>query len=62
MKLWIVRNDGGTLELHRNKPSVSKVTEKPVWISDGFVAFIYKDLFPEVTFKNSPQEIELKLI
>lgn len=61
MKLWIVRNDGGTLELHQKEPSISKVTGKPVWISDGFAGFIFDDLFPEVTF-DSPQEIEIQLV
>lgn len=62
MKLWIARNDGGTLELHQRKPSISKVTGKPVWVNGGFVGFIFNDIFPEVTFENSPQEVELKLL
>lgn len=62
MKLWIARNDGGTLELHRRKPSISKVTGKPVWVNGGFIGFVFEDLFPEITFENSPQEVEIKLI
>lgn len=61
MKLWICRNDGGTLELHQRKPSISKVTGRPMWIDGGFVGFIFNDLFPEVTLENSPQEVELTI-
>lgn len=61
MKLWVARNDCGTLEIHRRKPSISKITGRPVWINGGFIGFIFDDLFPEVTFENSPMEIELKI-
>lgn len=61
MKLWIIRNNGGTLELHQKEPSISQVTDKPVWVSGGFAGFIFNDLFPEVTFEN-PQEIEIQLV
>ena len=60
MKLWIARNEAGTLELHRKKPSISKVIGRPVWIG-GLVGNIFEDSFSEVTFENSPQEVELKL-
>ena len=62
MKLWIARNDGGTLEMHQRKPSISKVIGKPIWVNGGFVGFMLNDNFPEVTFENSPQEVELKLV
>lgn len=62
MKLWIARNDGGTLELHQRKPSISKVTNEPVWVGGEFIGYIFGNLFPEVTFENSPQEVEIKLI
>ena len=62
MKLWISRNDIGTLELHQKKPSISEVTGKPVWINGGFVGFVFNDDFPEVTFENSPVQVELKLV
>lgn len=61
MKLWIVRNDGDILELHQRKPSISKVTDKPVWVGGESIGFIFNDIFPEVTFENSPMEVELKL-
>lgn len=62
MKLWIARNDGGTLEVHQRKPFISKVTGNSVWVNGGFVGFIFNDLFSEVTFENSPQEVEIKLV
>ena len=62
MKLWIARNENGTLEIHQRKPSITKVTGRPVWVNGGFVGFVFDDSFPQVTFENSPQEVELKLI
>lgn len=62
MKLWIARNEGGTLELHQRRPSISRITGRPMWVNGGFVGFIFDDSFTEVTFENSPQEVELKFI
>ena len=62
MKLWIARNESRTLEIHQREPSISKITSRPVWVNGGFVGFVFDDIFPEVTFENSPQEVELKLI
>lgn len=62
MKLWIVRNNRDTLKLYRRKPSISKLAGRPVCTNGGFLGLIYTDLFPEVTFENSPQEVELNLI
>jgi hypothetical protein len=67
MKLWIARNKSGTLTLWFNKP----VKQEDAWYNnDGF--FVLDSVqsptfgeviqFPEVTFENSPQEVELKLI
>ena len=58
MKLWITRNKSGTLVLWFNKP----VKQGEEWYSnDGFFILDYVQ-FPEVTFENSPQEVEIKLI
>ena len=62
MKLWAARNNNGTLEIHQRKPSISKITGIPMWVGGGFVGFIFNDNFPELTFENSPQEVELKLV
>ena len=57
MKLWIARDHKGTrLTLH---------SEKPTWLDDyrvwskGYITDLPYDNYPEVTFENSPQEVEL---
>jgi hypothetical protein len=59
MKLWIARDLDGTLCLFDgNKP-------KPIlgeWMPNKNCYNIDRRLFPEVTYDNSPQEVELKLI
>ena len=69
MKLWIARDNfypdvygRGTLTLHLYKPSLNKYGR---WVDDtvdGFKCVLAKDNFPDVTFENSPQEVELKLV
>lgn len=58
MKLWVARNKSGTLMLWFNKP----VKQGDGWYNnDGF--FILDSVqFPEVTFENSPQQVEIKLV
>ena len=61
MKLWVARDKRGNLGLYR---------EKPVWIMKGtrydwfgkFGCYIWNDELTEVTFENSPQQVELKLV
>ena len=54
----------GLLKLFMRKPHSFKVGEDEWDWSDYDcpIAIIDEDLFPEVTFDNSPMEIELKLI
>ena len=65
MKLWIARDEDGDLFLYNQKPYILKTRVDP-W--DCFQApnkeflAIPNELFPEVTFENSPQEIELTLL
>lgn len=54
MKLWIARDESGLLCVHRTEP----ILINRVWDSDDWWA-IDCDLFPEVTFENSPMEVEL---
>ena len=64
MKLWIARNEVGNLKLFKEKPhkEVSMLSMKNYW-NDGKDSYtIDSYLFPEVTFENSPREVELKLI
>lgn len=58
MKLWIARNRNGNLHLFTDKPEI---------ITNGYYfgandCIMNNNLFPEVTFENSPQEVELKLV
>lgn len=60
MKLWIARDMDGLLYLYDNMPDKR---------SEYFLPYAgYNDmplderLFPEVTFENSPKEVELKLV
>ena len=66
MKLWIARDLDGYLCLYGKKPKLSEeITGN--WVCsqyDNFVNIIILpfEYFPEITFENSPQEIELKLV
>lgn len=67
MRYWIGRDKDGGLYLYNYKPRKNEILErftcsiKP----DGEWSEEYEldsHLFPEVTFENSPQEVEIKLI
>lgn len=63
MKIWIARDKDGTLCLFREKPTLDVC----YWldhslIMNGCIAELLKIDFPEITFENSPQQVELKLI
>lgn len=57
MKLWIARNEDGTLALRESEPYCPYGT----WHNCNQEFYLNIDLFPEVTFENSPQQVELKL-
>lgn len=57
MKLWIARELNNSLILHSTKPYY----EDGEWVSSTNYS-IDSDLFPEVTFENSPQLVEIKLV
>ena len=65
MKLWIARDEDGRLYLHSIKPYLIR---KPLSLitywnnEDENWMQLREDSFPEVTFENSPMEVELKLI
>lgn len=68
MKLWIARDkDKSTIWMFFDKPKLDKDT----WLWKGTKLYCgamspgldkHKEIFPEVTFENSPLEFELKLI
>ena len=60
MKLWVARNEDGTLTLHKIKPKL--FFEEGIgtyWTGSNY--YLPTLSFPEVTFENSPQEVEIKL-
>lgn len=61
MKMWIARNVDNTLVLFQSKPILK---DELIWdeILNEDYMFIPEYLYPEVTFENSPMEVELKLI
>ena len=66
MKMWIARAEGNVLTLHQSEPKKVRMdsdTKEFFWASDiETQSFLNRNLFPEVTFENSPMEVELKLI
>ena len=51
----------GYLNLYVNKPSLDSNDNMYYVMEDDYLN-IDKELFPEVTFENSPQKIEIKLV
>ena len=58
MKMWISRNVDNTLVLFQSKPILK---DELIWdeILNEDYMFIPEYLYPEVTFENSPMEVEL---
>ena len=62
MKLWIARDDSG-LCLYKEKPTEVYINGVGAYFEFGEeICQLKDDMFPEVTFENSPQEVELKLV
>ncbi len=59
MKMWIARDPNGGICLHLEKPALRN--DAIGWLSSDWI-ILNEDLYPEVTFENSPMEVELKLI
>lgn len=57
MKMYIARDFDGYILLHTKEPKLLDGE----WSSER-VLMLNKTDFPEVTFENSPMEVELKLI
>lgn len=61
MKLWIVRNKSKAIKLFTIEPEYNNISDE--WKGYDFEEIELSILnFPEVTFENSPQQIELKLV
>lgn len=61
MKLWAARNVNNTLVLFQSKPILKDELMLDEILNEDYM-FIPEYLYPEVTFENSPMEVELKLI
>ena len=66
MKLWIARDKNDGLWLYSKKPKLSEDVEG-IWVCSQYgmpveVIVLPAEMFPEVRFENSPQQVELKLI
>ncbi len=56
--IWIARNEDGTLEAYKAKPERKKhgfESDIEDWLDN-----LDEDMYPEVTWENSPKELVLK--
>ena len=60
MKLWVARDKDGDISLYYEKPRLDILGE--FWGYAPFGMRLSNDSFPELTFENSPQEVEIKLV
>lgn len=60
MIAWIARDKDG-LFIYTQPPSIYPIRKDVYMVNDGDFLPIDKNLFPEVTFENSPQAVEIKL-
>ena len=61
MKMWIARDESGDIYLYDSKPELVADWSGGIWKASDFFE-LPADSFPEVTFENSPMEVELVLI
>lgn len=61
MKLWIARDRNGGLFMYVSKPTFDEKTNT-FWTDNEEFFRLAKNFFPEVTFENSPQLVEIKLV
>ena len=60
MKMWIARDTNGALWLYEKTPLKFQTIFLGGKHNESMQ--LINDAFPKVTFENSPQEVELKLI
>ena len=61
MNLWIARHPNGKIGLYKGMPTWCLGIMEYNWNYGGFIGYLDPSAFPEVTFKNSPQRVELEL-
>ena len=62
-RLWIARDEDNKLYLYGHKPTRLGTTfkdEKDDGIHNGFLVKLPGDVFPEVTWENSPKQLMVK--
>ena len=62
MEYWIARDDDMELYMYNEQPRLNRMRIWSVSTESGKSYRLDSDLFPEVTFENSPKEVELKLL
>ena len=60
MKLWIARDKDGDLYLYDKKP-IREEDYFDLNTNSEYNTLLHSSYFPEVTFENSPQKVEIKL-
>jgi hypothetical protein len=60
MRIWIARELNNDISLYYVKPKLDKFGG--FWGDAPFGMRLSNNSFPEVTFENSPQEVELNLV
>lgn len=59
MELWIARDKSGYLLLFESTPIRKR---NAFYCLEGHYYVLLGDLFPEVTFENSPKKVKLELV
>ena len=63
MELWIARDLDGTLILSNKEPYLpNKCCDFFYFSDDASIYYLDRSMFPEVTFKNSPQKVKIELV
>lgn len=62
MKLFVARDKNGFIGLYRQKPIWIRVNRFREDWNGEFMGLLDDDSFPEVTFENSPMQVEIKLV
>ena len=64
MKVYVARDKAGCIGLYRDAPTWrwNKLGTIEDWFDGCFLTYILSENFPEVTFENSPQQVEIKLV
>lgn len=61
MKFWIARDKSKVIKLFTIKPEYNSILDE--WKGYDFEEIEMRKFdFPEVTFENSPQQVEIKLV